>query len=418
MHSLIIAREGNENDSDNQSLIKNTTELVDDTHHLLSEQISSVSDELDSFFGEERMDGDFNKSKIRLNFITTFDDEGKATYKTNISISLILPRTQKKMNLIVEDVKENLTDDDQSDTGGSQKQNKVTDTVTESTLTAALQYVIFDSKTWTIDMVTVNSTSISADITLDWNDGDELTDFLNTDCRIIRHNGTVWDAEQDWGGSGTIRTVTGITTFSPFGLERRGPSGGPLPIELLSFAASMVDKTRVELKWVTTSEINNEYFTVERSSNGLNFEEIAEVTGAGNSNDRLEYNTYDDDPLEGISYYRLKQTDYDGQFEYFKMVAVSYELNADGSCVLKVFPNPCIGRCTVNLSECEHNENADIKVEMIDAAGNLVYSKIPFREFDGSFQFNIDSGNNLKPGVYIIRGTSTSESYHKKVIIK
>jgi len=154
MHSLIIAREGNENDSDNQSLIKKTTELVDDTHHLLSEQISSVSDELDSFFGEERMDGDFNKSKIRLNFITTFDDEGKATYKTNISISLILPRTQKKMNLIVEDVKENLTDDDQSDTGGSQKQNKVTDTVTESTLTAALQYVIFDSKTWTIDTKT------------------------------------------------------------------------------------------------------------------------------------------------------------------------------------------------------------------------------------------------------------------------
>ena len=151
MHSLIIAREGKENDSDNQSLIKKTTEIVDDTHHLLSEQISSVSDELDSFFGEERMDGDFNKSKIRFNFITTFDDEGKATYKTNISASLILPRTQKKMNLIVEDVKENLTDDDQSETGDSQKQNNVTDTVTESTLTAALQYVIFDSKNWTID---------------------------------------------------------------------------------------------------------------------------------------------------------------------------------------------------------------------------------------------------------------------------
>jgi len=151
MHSSIIAREGNDNDTDNQSLIKKTTEIVDDTHLLLSEQIGSVSDELDSFFGEERMDGDFNKSKIRFNFITTFDDEGKATYKTNISASLILPRTQKKMNLIVEDAKENLTDDDQSDTGGSQKQNNVTDTVTDSTLTAAIQYVLFDSKTWTID---------------------------------------------------------------------------------------------------------------------------------------------------------------------------------------------------------------------------------------------------------------------------
>ena len=97
------------------------------------------------------MDGDYNKSKIRLNFSTTFDDEGKATSTTSISTSLILPRTQKKMNLIVEDIKENLTDDDQSDTEESQKQKNVTDSVTESTLTAALQYVIFDSKNWTID---------------------------------------------------------------------------------------------------------------------------------------------------------------------------------------------------------------------------------------------------------------------------
>ena len=90
MHSLIIAREANENDSDNQSLIKKTTEIVDDTHHLLSEQISSVSDELDSFFGEERMDGDFNKSKIRFNFIAKYEDEGKATYKTNIPLEGVL----------------------------------------------------------------------------------------------------------------------------------------------------------------------------------------------------------------------------------------------------------------------------------------------------------------------------------------
>ena len=64
MDSFLIAIEVNKNDSDNQSLIKKTTEIVDDTHHLLSEHISSVSDELDSFFGDERMDGDFNKSKI------------------------------------------------------------------------------------------------------------------------------------------------------------------------------------------------------------------------------------------------------------------------------------------------------------------------------------------------------------------
>jgi hypothetical protein len=100
------------------------------------------------------------------------------------------------------------------------------------------------------------------------------------------------------------------------------------------------------------------------------------------------------------------------------MVAVRFEKNLDGSCILRVFPNPCIGQCTIDLSECEHNVNAEIKVEMIDALGNLVYSRVPYREFDGSFQFSVDSSNNLKPGVYIVRGTSKSESYTNKVIVK
>jgi len=276
------------------------------------------------------------------------------------------------------------------------------------------------NKTWTIDMVTVNSTSISSDVTLEWNIADQLPGFENDKCRIIRHNGSGWVTEQDSGGTGTIRTITGIAAFSPFGVERQkgGSKNGPLPINLLSFTAKLVDKTKVELIWITSSESNNNYFTIERSKNGLTFKEIAEVPGAGNSNSRLEYESYDDSPLEGISYYRLKQTDYDGQYEYFNIVVVSYTLNADGSCVLKVFPNPCIGRCTVNLSECEHNENAEIRVEMIDALGNLVYSNVPYREFDGSFQFSVDPSNNLKPGVYIIRGTSATESYSNKIIVK
>ena len=192
----------------------------------------------------------------------------------------------------------------------------------------------------------------------------------------------------------------------------------PLPVILLSFAAELVDNTQVALVWVTASEINNDHFTIERSTNGLTFTEIIRVSGAGDSNSELEYEAYDDSPAEGISYYRLKQTDFDGTEETFTMVVVNFEKNSDGSCILRVFPNPCIGQCTIDLSECEHNESAEIKVEMIDALGNLVYSKIPYRQFDGSFQFSIDSSNNLKPGVYIVRGASQSESYTKKVIVK
>ena len=190
------------------------------------------------------------------------------------------------------------------------------------------------------------------------------------------------------------------------------------PVVLISFTAELVDNTHVALVWLTASEVNNDYFTIERSTNGLSFKEIAQIRGAGKSNRELKYESFDESPIEGISYYRLKQYDFDGAEEIFNMVAVRFEKNLDGSCILRVFPNPCIGQCTINLSECEHNVNAEIKVEMIDALGNLVYSRIPYREFDGSFQFSVDSSNNLKPGVYIVRGTSKSESYTNKVIVK
>jgi len=225
--------------------------------------------------------------------------------------------------------------------------------------------------------------------------------------------------------SGTVDNPTAKRTGVAMGDLAGGWKAGttskadtPLPVVLLSFTAALVDNTQVALRWSTASESNNDYFTVERSVNGLSFEEVAEVPGAGNSSSREDYETFDDAPIEGLSYYRLKQTDYDGKFEHFDVVAVRYELSEDGSCVLSVFPNPCIGRCTVNLSECEHNKDAEIRVEMIDALGNLVYSNVPYREFDGSFQFSVDPSNNLKPGVYIIRGTSATESYSNKIIVK
>jgi len=194
--------------------------------------------------------------------------------------------------------------------------------------------------------------------------------------------------------------------------------GSTKAVVFLDFTASLEDSSRVRLEWMTGSETNNDFFTIERSKNGLTFEPIAEVEGAGTTIRTADYVTYDDVALGGVSYYRLKQTNYDGQSDYFKIVAVNFEQTSDGSCVLKVFPNPCLGQCTIDLTDCKHNESADIKVEMVDAAGNLVFSHVPYRDFDGSFQFNIDVGNNLKPGVYIIRGASSSESYQNKVIVK
>jgi hypothetical protein len=97
-----------------------------------------------------------------------------------------------------------------------------------------------------------------------------------------------------------------------------------LPVELLSFSGK-VDNGAVVLKWATASEINNDFFTIEKSEDGVFFEVIGAIAGAGNTNSRMDYSFTDDNPYE-LAYYRLKQTDYNGAFTYSSIIKVSEEL--------------------------------------------------------------------------------------------
>jgi len=100
-------------------------------------------------------------------------------------------------------------------------------------------------------------------------------------------------------------------------------TGVVTPIVLTYFGAKSLENA-VELTWTTASEENNDYFTLERSSNGLDYHELTRVDGAGNSFEALNYSYQDKNPYQGVSYYRLKQTDYDGTNETFKVVAVEF----------------------------------------------------------------------------------------------
>ena len=225
--------------------------------------------------------------------------------------------------------------------------------------------------------------------------------------------------------SGTTGTISVVGSVNNSGAVFAGadcsPSpcvfaGGSLPIELISFEAKLNEKN-VELHWSTASEKNNDFFTIERSTNGTTFEFVTKKDGAGNSTTQKDYSATDENPTEGTSYYRLKQTDFDGKFEYSNLVAVDFEKNSSG-CVLTVYPNPCTSECTIDLAECDNSESPEINVELVDASGRKVYSKVPLRDDKGSFSFTFDSKNNLKPGIYIVRGVSRKENYTKKVIIK
>gem|GEM_PF-2592363 len=132
--------------------------------------------------------------------------------------------------------------------------------------------------------------------------------------------------------SDDIFVHSGMSGFSEFVISGNF-SQNPLPIELIHFSAEAMGRM-VELNWATASEINNDFFTLERTTNMREIEIIGRTPGAGNSNSVLRYSYTDRDPHPGISYYRLKQTDYDGSYEYSEWVAVS--VNPDDGNELEI----------------------------------------------------------------------------------
>jgi hypothetical protein len=145
-----------------------------------------------------------------------------------------------------------------------------------------------------------------------------------------------------------------------------------LPVTLLSFNAKAVEKEGeygVVLNWRTSSEINNDYFTIERSKDGVEFEELFNIPGAGNSNNINNYISVDENPYNGVSYYRLKQTDYNGKVEYFDMVAVDISNITN----LKLYPNPVNSILTLSLES--KLENSPIKLSIYNAQGRLILNQ-------------------------------------------
>ncbi len=204
---------------------------------------------------------------------------------------------------------------------------------------------------------------------------------LDNEVRIIKGGaiigtnfaatGTAWltaDAYTNYGTAtelwGTTWTITDINATN-FGaaISTRVTNGtarvdhiritvystSTLPIELLDFTAKAAE-SHVDLNWVTATETNNSHFLIQRSHDGTTFEDVGQLPGAGNSSSTLFYETKDLNPLQGTSYYRLKQVDFDGAFEYSPLRVVTFNSND-----LLIFPNPTTdGNITI------YNDNVEI----------------------------------------------------------
>ncbi len=158
---------------------------------------------------------------------------------------------------------------------------------------------------------------------------DDDGDFGNGGTTLISPSATN-------GGSQTVTFQVDFTNGQYYTLG--SIENDALPITLISFEVNNYKDDQVKLDWVTASEVNNAFYTIERSTDGVNFETVANLDGAGNSSDLLYYSFVDVSPIIGTSFYRLKQTDFNGEFDYSEIRSIKVEKTFDAS--FSAYPNP------------------------------------------------------------------------------
>lgn len=249
--------------------------------------------------------------------------------------------------------------------------------------------------TWYVNETTEGGSDVT--LTLQWNPSDELTGFDRTNCFVSHYDGADWsDGVSDVasGADPYSRSLSNVTDFSPFTVTS---DINVLPVELLAFTAKKQGKNAL-LEWVTATEINNDYFDVEWSRDGERFEYLGTVRGAGNTTEEQRYDLLHHDPEVGLNYYRLKQVDFDGTFQYSDVRVLRF--TEDNLITRTVDPNPADDYLII-YSDID-NENYMI----FDNTGKLVQkNRIP-----SSRQVDV---SHLPPGSYYIK----VGGWTKKIII-
>ncbi|MDA3911619.1 MAG: GEVED domain-containing protein [Bacteroidales bacterium] len=236
-----------------------------------------------------------------------------------------------------------------------------------------------------------------------------------------RWNGSAWDespTNSAHNSTNNTVTVSNISSFSPWVLVK---DDWELPIELLSFTAK-ANASVVDIVWITTNEFNNEYFEIERTINFETIETIHREAGAGFSNREISYKHTDEQAYTGISYYRLKQVDFDGAMSYSDWQAVNIDqqetpdLDAtqDNSNmkILGVYPNPTNAPLHILIeSDCVK----PIQYRIFNQTGTLMLNG-EFNLQNGKNEYTLDL-SSFADGMYVLILNDKAETLQHKIII-
>lgn len=213
------------------------------------------------------------------------------------------------------------------------------------------------------------------------------------------------------GGSsctGCAASTNGVAGTGPSNSGIVNSSSGPLPIELVSFTGTPATGM-VELHWTTATEINNDYYTVEKSSDALEFTELGTLK-ANNTISTSQYQLNDTKPFIGTNYYRLKQTDFDGSFTYSNIIAINFNEHIKFS----VFPNPKLQHESLIIS-FDNDYVADVNFNVYDITGKCVFTKM----INVINQREVKIENmNLSAGIYSVRLNNDYINSTQKLIVE
>lgn len=280
----------------------------------------------------------------------------------------------------------------------------------------AMGYTVPSTLTWVSDVrhYNISRTAVgnlaNARITLVYGADDVVTDPSN--LRVARDNGSA--AWIDMGGTGTAAgsgsiTSSNFNTFNTvFTLANSTGGSNPLPVDFVSFDAQR-RKQDVQLSWSTASEVNSDFFEVERSSDGVHFRPLSKVTAMGNSNTLVNYTWIDRAPENGVNYYRLRQWDLNGASEYTSVRSVFFSRQT-----AQVYPNPSTQRTlTAGLSGWGGGE---VNAILYDLSGKQ-YAHLSVLQ-SGEEQCNIQLPAETPGGTYLlVLSDTTGQSWNERIVL-
>lgn len=268
---------------------------------------------------------------------------------------------------------------------------------------------ISSNKVNTTWFVTNSNPTGSTDMTLYWNEGNESTGFSRLSAEV-NHYGTAWEllgnpASIDLGDANHATTASGVSSFSPFGISS---SDAPLPVELVNFSAK-IENGKIVLEWITASELNNDYFIIEKSFDGERYHLLQHVDGNGNSSMTVNYNFLDKNPADGFNFYRLTQVDFDGSATGLGTQLVAFDQDQEFNPTL--YPNPI--RDKVFISNLQRGAYF---AQLMGLDGSPVEDwKL---KIDNRSQVEQLDLTKFPVGIYVLNLTNGLRKFSRKIFIK